>query len=128
MPVDIADHSVLVFDQEVAKVRRATPVSRAILFEVLVLGRRAAKWALMRHDNNLDVGIRVLRLHGHPQLIQVLVEGLVVQVVVWIGRPAWLQRPLAILLNKILDAAAKPDDDEIVPQLVDASMDVAVGI
>ena len=82
----------------------------------------------MRHDDDLDVGVGVLGEEGLPELVEVLVEGLVVCFEVGVRGPAWFERSLAVFLDEILDAAAETDDHKIIPEFVNASVDISVWV
>ena len=129
--MDVADHAVLVGQQQFAQTFDSTVIGRhinSISVIVHILCRRTTLRPLMRHKNHLglliDFGLRLF-----PELGQVGTELLVVGVLVWKWVPAFFQGCVEAFLNEVLRRSTKADDDEVIlqPHHVHVYVGVRVG-
>ena len=103
-------------------------IAGIVIVKLMVLCRGAPERAIMSHHNNLHRRIRMLLHSPPPKLIEIFIELFMVFVSVREWVPAVYELSLAVVLNFILDTPSKPNNHEVVPEFVNASVDISLHV
>ena len=99
-----------------------------IVVELLILSGSASKRTLMSHDYNLSFWVWVLLQCHIPKLVEIFIEITMILILVRERAPAFFKWPLPIILNIVLDTSSQPNNNQVIFELENPSVNIPLDI